>query len=203
MTDPFSCALTDSHNYGMGSFFNWMCDSLNTCHCGLVHIISYPSRAYSGYIRHETLPPDITSGNVLWRKGRKGEVGGCTQRVQTAWPHLGLADIWRDNSLLFGINEVRNKQSHLVGPPFPVFKASSSATAGWHFSRDLTRCFLIGGCGHSHVCCSFISANKTFTNLKLLYNAGYWTSFSTTLYNLIPGLRVAGRFENKVFLFEL
>ena len=33
-------------------------------------------------------------------------------------------------SVLFGINGVRNKQSHLVGPPFPVFKSRFSATAG-------------------------------------------------------------------------
>ena len=54
-------------------------------------------------------------------------------------------------SVLFGINRVRNKRSHLVGPPFPEFKARFSATAGWHFSRDLTRRLLIGGCGQSHV----------------------------------------------------
>jgi len=51
----------------------------------------------------------------------------------------------------FGINGVRKKQSYLVGPPFPVFKARLSATAGWHFSRDLSRNLLIGGCGQSHV----------------------------------------------------
>ena len=54
-------------------------------------------------------------------------------------------------SILFGINGVRNQRSHLVGPPFPKFKARFSATAGWHFSRDLTRRLLIGGCGQSHV----------------------------------------------------
>ena len=73
-------------------------------------------------------------------------MGGCTQRVQTAWPRLGssLEATW----LALG---VRNKRSHLVGPPFPEFKARFSATAGWHFSRDLTRRLLIGGCGHGHV----------------------------------------------------
>ena len=30
-------------------------------------------------------------------------------------------------SVLFGINGVRNKRSHLVGPPFPEFKAHFSA----------------------------------------------------------------------------
>jgi len=54
-------------------------------------------------------------------------------------------------SILLGINGVRNHRSHLVGPPFPEFKARFSATAGWHFSRDLTRRLLIGGCGQSHV----------------------------------------------------
>ena len=52
-------------------------------------------------------------------------------------------------SFFFGINGVRNKRSHLVGPPFPEFKARFSATAGWHFSRDLTRRLVFGGCGHS------------------------------------------------------
>ena len=37
---------------------------------------------------------------------------------------------------IFGINGVRNKRSHLVGPSFPEFKARFSATAGWHFSRE-------------------------------------------------------------------
>ena len=54
-------------------------------------------------------------------------------------------------SILFGINGVRSQRSHLVGTPFPEFKACFSATAGWHFSRDLTRRLLIGGCGLSHV----------------------------------------------------
>ena len=76
--------------------------------------------------------------------------------VQTAWPRLGvfrsdLVDTGRAISILFGINGVRNQRSHLVGPPFPEFKAHFSATAGWHFSRDLTRRLLIGGCGQSHV----------------------------------------------------
>ena len=54
-------------------------------------------------------------------------------------------------SVLYGINGVRNKRSHLVGPPFPEFKARFSATADWHFSRDVTRRLLIDGCGQSHV----------------------------------------------------
>ena len=40
----------------------------------------------------------------------------------------------RATAVLFGINGVRNKRSHLVGLPFPEFKARFSATAGWHFS---------------------------------------------------------------------
>ena len=58
-----------------------------------------------------------------------------------------LAGTGRAISILFGINQ----QSHLVGPPFPEFKARFSGMAGWHFSRDLTRHLLIGGCGQSHV----------------------------------------------------
>ena len=62
-----------------------------------------------------------------------------------------LVGTGRAISVLFGINGVRNKRSLLVGPPFPGFKARFSATAGWHFSSDLARRSLIGGCGHSHV----------------------------------------------------
>ena len=80
---------------------------------------------------------------------------GAPEWVQTAWPRLGssLEVTWlalRGPFLFFfGINGVRNKRSHLVGPPFPEFKARFSATAGWHFSRDLTRRLVFGGCGHS------------------------------------------------------
>jgi len=62
-----------------------------------------------------------------------------------------LVGTGRAISVLFGINGVRNKQSHLVGPPFPAFKACYSATAGWHFLTDLIRHLLIGGYGQSHV----------------------------------------------------
>ena len=58
-----------------------------------------------------------------------------------------LVGTGRAISVIFGINGVKNKRSHLVGPPFPAFKARFSATAGWHFSGDLTRCWLIGRCG--------------------------------------------------------
>ena len=62
-----------------------------------------------------------------------------------------LVGTGRAISILFGINGVRNQRSHLVGPPFPEFKAYISVMAGWHFSRNLTRRLLIGGCGQSHV----------------------------------------------------
>jgi len=78
---------------------------------------------------------------------RKGGTGGG------GWVHLkgangmamsglvlrsDLVVTGRAISVLFGINGVRNKRSHLVGSPFPEFKACFSAKAGWHFSRDLT-----------------------------------------------------------------
>ena len=66
-------------------------------------------------------------------------------------PRSDLVGTGRAISVLFSLNGVRNKRSHLVGPPFPEFKARFSAPAGWHFSRDLTRHLVIGGCGHSHV----------------------------------------------------
>jgi len=40
-------------------------------------------------------------------------------------------------SILFGINGVRNKRCHLVGPPFLEFKVRFPAMADWHFLRDL------------------------------------------------------------------
>ena len=91
---------------------------------------------------------------------RKGETGGG------GWVHpkgennmaasglilrSDLVGTGRPISVLFDINGVRNKRSHLVGPPFPEFKTHFSATAGWDFSRDLTRHLVIGECGHSHV----------------------------------------------------
>jgi len=49
-----------------------------------------------------------------------------------------LVGTGRATSFLFGINGVvRNKWSHLVGPPFPAFKAHFSATAGLFFLRVL------------------------------------------------------------------
>jgi len=89
---------------------------------------------------------------------RKGGTGGG------GWVHLKGANSMaasglvfsrsgtgRAISILFGINEVGNQRSHFVGAPFPEFKARFSVTAGWHFSRDLTRRLLIGGCGQSQV----------------------------------------------------
>jgi len=81
---------------------------------------------------------------------RKGGTGGG----RWVYPLVFRSDLvgtGRAISILFGINGVSNKWSHLVGPPFPEFKARFSATTGWHFSRDLTRHLLIGGCGHSDV----------------------------------------------------
>ena len=53
-------------------------------------------RAYSGYIHHDTFSfmmslPAMSLGLrfCVSRKGGTGEVGGCTRRVQTAWPRLG------------------------------------------------------------------------------------------------------------------
>ena len=60
-----------------------------------------------------------------------------------------LVGTGRTISVLFGVNGVRNKQSHLVGPPFPAFKACFSATAGWHFSIDLTNWWVWS---ESHIC---------------------------------------------------
>jgi len=62
-----------------------------------------------------------------------------------------LVGTGRAISVQFGVYGVRNKQSRLVEPSFPVFKARFSATAGWHFPSDLTRHLLIHRCDQSHV----------------------------------------------------
>jgi len=62
-----------------------------------------------------------------------------------------LVGTGRAISILFDTNGVRNKRSNLVGPPFPEFEARFSAMAGWHFSRDLARRLVIGGCGHTYI----------------------------------------------------
>jgi len=73
------------------------------------------------------------------RKGETGGGGWVHSRVQTAWPRLVLRSYLVGTGRAipdpFGINGVRNKRSHLVRPTFPEFKASFSATAGWH-SRE-------------------------------------------------------------------
>ena len=91
---------------------------------------------------------------------RKGGTGGC------GWVYLKGANrmatsglVFRSNlvgtgraiSILSGVNGVGNKRSHLVRTPFPEFKDRFSATAGWHFSRDLTRHLLVDGCDQSHL----------------------------------------------------
>jgi len=82
------------------------------------------------------------------RKGGTGGGGWAHPKSANSMAASGLvlrSDLvgtGRAISIHFGINGVRNKQSHLVGPPFPEFKARFSATAGWHFSSDLARRFV-------------------------------------------------------------
>ena len=44
---------------------------------------------------------------------------------------------WEGHFCLFGVSGVRNKQSPIVGPPFPVFEVRFSATAGWHSRKTV------------------------------------------------------------------
>jgi len=69
---------------------------------------------------------------------RKGKIGGGGWVHPKGANNMAMSGLLsRSNlvgtgvaiSVLFGLNGVRNKQSHLVGPPFPVFKAHFSATA--------------------------------------------------------------------------
>ena len=69
-------------------------------------------------------------GWVQWKGANSMAVSGLVLRSN-------LVDTGRAISVLFGINGVRNKRSHLVGPPFSEFKACFSATAGWAFLSRL------------------------------------------------------------------
>ena len=68
----------------------------------------------------------------------QGEVDGCTRRVQTASMALSgfgcrkaLVGTKSHISVVFwGLNGLINNLSHLLGPPFPVFKARYSAMPG-------------------------------------------------------------------------
>jgi len=86
--------------------------------------------AYSGYIPHETFSfmmslPAISLG-LRFYVSRKGGTGGG------GWVHLKGANSMAASGLVFrsdlvGINGVRNQQSHLLGSPFPEFKARFSS----------------------------------------------------------------------------
>ena len=85
----------------------------------------------------------------------QGEVGGCTRRVQTAWPRLGssLEATWlalggpflsflhygveTSNLILYGLHFQNSR---------PIFQLRQVG-----ISQDLSRCLLIDGCGQSHM----------------------------------------------------
>jgi len=75
------------------------------------------------------------------RKGRTGGGGWVHPKGANSMAASGL--IFRSNwvgtgraiSILYGINGVRNKRSHLGGPPFPECKDGFSATAGSFLER--------------------------------------------------------------------
>ena len=118
--------------------------------------------AYSGYIRHETFSfmmslPAMSLG-LRFCVSRKGGTGGGrwvhpkganSMAMSRLISRNDLVCIGRAISVFFGVNGVRNEQSHLVGPPFPVFKAHFSATAGWHFSQAFANWWVWS---ESHIC---------------------------------------------------
>ena len=98
-------------------------------------------RARSAYKRHETFSlmmslPAMSFGDrfCFSRKGGIGEGGWVHLKGANSMAVSGLVSgsnsvgTGRDISVLFGINGVRNKRSHLVGPPFqrlrPIFSYS-------------------------------------------------------------------------------
>ena len=84
------------------------------------------------------------------RKGVTGEGvwvypnGANNMAVSGLTCRKALVGTGRANSILFGINGLRNEPSYLAGPPFLAFTAYFSAMPGWHFQRALTE---IGVCG--------------------------------------------------------
>jgi len=83
---------------------------------------------------------------------RKGEIGGGRWVYPKSANNMAASGLAYRNdlvgtgraiSVIFGINGARYKQSHLVGPPFPEFKAGFPAMVGWYFSRVLTGSLLI------------------------------------------------------------
>jgi len=100
-------------------------------------------RARSGYVHHETfsfmMSLSATSFGDRFCFSRKGGIGGggwVYPKGANSMTTSGLVS--RINLVgskggggggifvLFGLNGVRNKQSHLVGPPFPALKAHFS-----------------------------------------------------------------------------
>ena len=121
-------------------------------------------RAQSAYKRHETFSFMMSllamSFGDRFCFSRKGGIGGggwvhpkCANGHGHVWARLKkrLGWHWVCHFRPFWHKWILKKRSHLVGPPFPVFKAHFSAMAGWHFSRDLSRHLLIGGCDHSRI----------------------------------------------------
>jgi len=112
------------------------------CMCTVVsHVISLYTclklfRAYSGYIRHETFSFMMSllamSLGLRFCASRKGGArGGGWVHPKGAKSMAASGLVFRSNlvstgraiSVLCRINGGRNKQSHLVGPPFLEFKA--------------------------------------------------------------------------------
>ena len=69
--------------------------------------------------------PAMTSREQKGRdRGRGGHPKGANSMAASVLVFRSdLVGTGRAISILFGINGVRNQQSHLVGPPFPEFKA--------------------------------------------------------------------------------
>ena len=91
-------------------------------------------RAHGIYIRRETFSfmmslPVLGLRFCVSRKGGTGGGGWVHLKGMNSMATFGLVlrsnlgGTGRSIFVLFGINGVRNKRSHLVGPPFPEFKA--------------------------------------------------------------------------------
>jgi len=90
------------------------------------------------------------------RKGRTGEVGGCTRRVQTSWPCLGLSVEMPWLALVGPYLSsfawlALEKSSGLVAPPFLRMKLLFLVCMGSHWLRAMTiENSLMNGCGLNH-----------------------------------------------------
>ena len=73
--------------------------------------------------------PTMSFGDMFCFSRKGGIWGGGWVHPSGLVSRSVLVGTGRAISILFGINGVRNKRSHLVRPPFPAFKAATAVVS--------------------------------------------------------------------------